>query len=250
MKFKKLLLAYLIAGLFLLPALGLAQRESEARQRSVVGKLAKVTEQTSIYLKPNKKSRIIYKAPKDLYIVLKALDDNWATVVMSDNSNGYIEAKFIERLPYEVSVEPEPQAVMNRGSFDRDQASVSTGSDFGSQIIRDAYQYIGTRYVWGGNDLLRGVDCSGYVRELFKRYGINLPRTAAEQSLVGQLVPSLSDLRAGDRLYFCNTERTRISHTGLYIGDGYFIHSSSNRNCVGIDKLEGRYLNTLVVVRR
>ncbi len=80
------------------------------------------------------------------------------------------------------------------------------------------------------------MDCSAFVQRCFASLGINLPRTAREQFGCGMPV-AVAQLQAADRLYFQN-KSGRITHTGIYIGDGYFIHSSSSRKGVAISRLD------------
>ncbi|MER3465902.1 MAG: hypothetical protein C4340_01490, partial [Armatimonadota bacterium] len=105
-------------------------------------------------------------------------------------------------------------------------------------------------YVWGGNSLIGGVDCSGYVQQLYRMVGVNLPRTAQEQSFVGALVPTLQDLQPGDRIYFTDGEGQRVTHCGIYIGNGQFIHSSRSRGGVYVDPLTEKWISLIVSIRR
>lgn len=95
----------------------------------------------------------------------------------------------------------------------------------------------GTRYRYGGMSR-SGIDCSALMLVWFRSlYGVNLPRTAAQQATQGTRV-SRSDLRAGDLVFF--SQGTRISHVGVYIGNGQFAHSSSSRG-VAIAELSNSY---------
>lgn len=123
----------------------------------------------------------------------------------------------------------------------------ATASGFARSLLQNAYRYLGTPYVWGGNDA-RGIDCSGFVKACFAAQGVSLPRTASTQALVGQEV-DFSDLRAGDRLYF--SVKRKHDHTGIYIGDGYFIHSGRSAGGVVISHLSERlYARSLADARR
>ncbi len=232
-----------------------ADRVAKNPKRAAVGKLGQLNQPAPIYVKPHKGARILYRGQAQLYVVLKDINANWATLVMANGSNGYVEAKCIESLPYEVNVKketplPSSSAIMaTRGGFDRTQTPI-TGDDLGSQIVRAGTQYIGTPYKWGGTDLVGGIDCSGFVQQLFSRAGIRLPRTAQEQSSVGMVIDRLDQLRAGDRLYFTNGDRSRITHTGLYMGNGYFIHSSVGNGGIATNFLSEKWLRILVTVRR
>lgn len=223
-------------------ALALAQQEGRGQERAAVGKLGQLTAEAPIYLKKDTRSRVLYKVKKDHYVVLRALDDKWATVVMRDGSDGFIEAKFVNLLPYNVSVQ---QPTTTRGGYVRGE-----GGNAYDWLVREATRYIGTPYVWGGNSLTSGVDCSGYVQQLYRMIGVELPRTAHEQSFVGALVPTLQDLRPGDRIYFTDDDRQRVTHCGIYIGNGQFIHSSRGRGGVYVDQLTQKWIDLIVAIRR
>jgi cell wall-associated NlpC family hydrolase len=87
----------------------------------------------------------------------------------------------------------------------------------------------GTPYVWGGNSLMQGVDCSGLVQQVYKRLGIEVPRTTYEQARNGKVV-NMDNLLPGD-LVFYNTGSSdpngigTYSHVAIYIGNGQIIHA-------------------------
>lgn len=119
-----------------------------------------------------------------------------------------------------------------------------------TRLRNDAIRFLGVRYVWGGTTP-RGFDCSGYVRYLYRRQGIYLPRVAQQQSRVGRIV-SRSNMRVGDLMYFSSTRRlSRVTHVGIYIGNGRFIHASSAGKRVIITSVnKSYYRRTLVRIRR
>lgn len=93
-------------------------------------------------------------------------------------------------------------------------------------VIRRARSYMGLRYTWGGERPETGFDCSGFVRHIMRVAGVQLPRTSAEQARMGQEVPrDVSLLRVGDLITF--GRGGRISHIGIYVGNGRYIHASS-----------------------
>ncbi len=106
------------------------------------------------------------------------------------------------------------------------------------EVVQEAMRYLGTPYRYGGA-LPRDVDCSLLVQTVFARYGVHMPRTAAEQCEIGTPVTT-DQLQPGDRLYFIN-HAGRINHTAIYMGDSQFIHASSNRGCVAINSLTEPY---------
>lgn len=104
-------------------------------------------------------------------------------------------------------------------------------------IISTAKKYMGTPYIYGGANP-SGFDCSGYLQYVFKQNNIDIPRTADEQYKIGKSVP-VQQLQPGDLVFFA-TDLTEISHCGIYLGNGQFIHSSSSRG-VRIDALDNDY---------
>ncbi|MBD3840148.1 MAG: C40 family peptidase [Epsilonproteobacteria bacterium] len=119
------------------------------------------------------------------------------------------------------------------------------------EIIQEAKNHLGGRYVWGGTRP-SGFDCSGYVQYLYKKEGVNLPRTAMAQSQVGKDVTK-DELQKGDLLFFKTTDTRNIpiTHVGIYIGANKFIHAASKKLGIIISKLEGgRYESKLVKAKR
>ena len=106
---------------------------------------------------------------------------------------------------------------------------------------RQAKAAIGTPYVPGGRNP-GGFDCSGLVQWAYKSVGINLPRTAREQSAVGKRITRVEDMRAGDIVAFHHPRRGY--HTGIYVGDGKFVHSPRRRTRVRINSLDDPYFRT------
>lgn len=92
-------------------------------------------------------------------------------------------------------------------------------------VVQLARQQLGRRYIFGGTTP-GGFDCSGFLKYLMRAMGYELPRTAAEQAHAGREVPrDPSQLRPGDILTF--GRGGRVTHVGVYIGNGRFIHAST-----------------------
>lgn len=118
----------------------------------------------------------------------------------------------------------------------------------GHALVRKAKSALGTPYVYGGDEP-GGFDCSGLVKWAYNSVGVDLPRTAREQSVVGQKVRDVEDMRAGDIVAFRHPKRGY--HTGIYVGDGKFIHSPRKRTRVRINSLSDPYFRqTLLGARR
>ncbi len=119
------------------------------------------------------------------------------------------------------------------------------------KLLEDAKYFKGGKYVWGGTTP-EGFDCNRYVQYLYKKHNINLPRTAWEQSKQGYFV-NMENLQKGDLLFFL-TDKKRgipITHVGIYLGNGNFIHAASKKQGIIISPLtHGSYAETFVSARR
>lgn len=110
-----------------------------------------------------------------------------------------------------------------------------------NDIVRSAYSYRGTPYRYGGS-AKGGFDCSGFTSYLYRQKGVNLPHSARAQAGMGQKVDK-GNLKAGDLVFF-HTVTPGISHVGMYVGNGKFVHASSRRSGgVRVDSLNSGYYN-------
>lgn len=109
-------------------------------------------------------------------------------------------------------------------------------------MLHHARQLVGTPYHWGGASRRTGFDCSGLLVYLFrKESGRELPRTTGEMiSQQHRRVPR-AELKPGDAVFFSHNGSQRVSHVGLYLGQGRFIHAPSSGKRVRIDSLENAY---------
>lgn len=237
-------------------ALSFAQ-ESTGR---VIGKLGQTIAETPIRSSTNSKSKVYYKTKKFQYIVINATkNEGWFAVLLQNGRSGYIEADKVARLPYDVRVKATPDSrnptVPSTGREGLNNLSRGATSTAKQEMLDYSFNFIGTPYKWGGTDLNRGIDCSGFVQKLFGKIGVGLPRTAAEQALVGTPVTRFEDLMPGDRLYFWENKRGKIGHTGIFLGfrdnHAFFIHSSSGRKGVDTSDLAApNWRKILVAARR
>jgi cell wall-associated NlpC family hydrolase len=108
-----------------------------------------------------------------------------------------------------------------------------------SELALSALGLLGVPYKWGGNSARTGLDCSGFVKNVFAQAGIDLPRVAAEQAQAAQPI-EVAALEPGDLVFF-NTMRRRFSHVGIYIGDGRFVHAPRAGSVVRIEDMNGSY---------
>lgn len=112
----------------------------------------------------------------------------------------------------------------------------------GMEIVDYAKAYLGTPYAYGGSSP-KGFDCSGFVQYVMKNFGVEMPRTSTEQYSIGVRVDK-SDLMPGDLVYFKYSPSSyRLSHVGIYVGDGNFIHSPVPGQSVKISPLNTGYFS-------
>lgn len=119
-----------------------------------------------------------------------------------------------------------------------------------NSVVEFASKYLGYPYVLGGKTPDTGFDCSGFTRYVYKNFGYNLASVAAEQNQIGDEIKR-EDLQQGDLILFLNEENTKIGHTGIYIGNGEFIHAANPKRGVVIDNLNtNSYYNERFVTAR
>ena len=114
------------------------------------------------------------------------------------------------------------------------------GSGTGASVIAYSKNFLGRPYVWGGSGP-RVFDCSGFTAYVYAKFGVSLPHYTGSQYSMGKSV-SRENLRAGDLIFF-NTEGP-ISHVGMSIGGGEFIHASSGGGRITISDLSQSYYST------
>lgn len=117
---------------------------------------------------------------------------------------------------------------------------VKKGSFSGRRVVKYARRFLGNPYVWGGNSLTRGTDCSGFIKGLFKKYGVRLPRTSGAMRYCGNRIRSLRHARPGDVLCYSG-------HVALYMGGNRIIHASNPRDGIKISRATYR---SILSIRR
>lgn len=209
----------------------------------VLGQLGQALDSTRIYSSPTSNGHVYYRVHAFEYLVVKnGPKPTWLQVLLNNGRYGYVKSEVVAKLPYQVTAQESARPRSDGPSF--------PASRSGSAVADYAMNFVGTPYKWGGEDVQKGIDCSGFVKQMYGSIGVNLPRTAAEQALVGQPITRLEDLQPGDRLYFYEKKRGRIGHTGIYLGKGYFVHSSMGHHGVATDYLSQRWINILISARR
>jgi cell wall-associated NlpC family hydrolase len=117
-----------------------------------------------------------------------------------------------------------------------------------ASLVETAEGYLGVPYLFGGTTA-RGFDCSGLTGAVYRLNGLRLPRSSEEQFEAGSPV-DLDEARPGDLLFFATEGGRRVSHVGLYLGHGTFIHAPSEGRTICEDRLDERYYRKAFVGAR
>ena len=123
-----------------------------------------------------------------------------------------------------------------------------------TRFERIALSYINTPYLWGGRSPF-GIDCSGFVQMVFRFCGIDLPRDAHQQAMLGETIDFVYEAKPGDLAFFDNATGN-ITHVGIILGEGQIIHASGSVRIDTLDhngifnRLTGRYTHNLRIIKR
>ena len=197
-----------------------------------IGRVGVVTAARISIYRSRTSPRVLATCAQGTPLGLVGEQGDWYGVLMIDMSAGWVRKSSVKLLDYDL--------VATRKS--------NSGGPVGQHVVQSAMKYMGVPYVWGGNSW-GGIDCSGFVKTVYGECGISLPRVSRDQANVGSAV-TWDDLQPGDRLYFA-CKGGQVDHAGIYMGNGYFIHSSSRRGGVAVDNLTGGFFaRTLVAARR
>lgn len=172
-------------------------------------------------------ARKVATLPQGTTLTYIAREGNWAKVALSNGVRGYVYRPLLGHGPGSAeTATASPRSVEpDAGEADPD-------------LIRTALACRGVRYSRGGTSR-GGFDCSGFTRYVFAKYGVALPHSSAAQACLGTPVDR-SDLKAGDLVFF-QTYRRGISHVGIYIGGGNFVHAATHGRGVRVDSLGSSY---------
>jgi len=133
--------------------------------------------------------------------------------------------------------------------YSRVKVEVYGPANLRKDIVKTAESYVGLPYRWGGSSPEDGFDCSGLTMSVYKLNGLNLPRSSKEQYASGNPV-GLSNLEKGDLVFFKISKGKKVSHVGVYVGNGKFIHAPGKGKNIKIDSLSNNYYATRYIGAR
>ena len=168
----------------------------------------------------------------ELYLVNNQLDGWVELEIDGDSDKAFITAEknYIEvRYALDQAVEWHPVT--------------SNPNSVRNRIKTLATKYIGGKYVWGGNSLETGVDCSGFVQQIYKQFGVTLPRVSREQAKKGTQVTA-GKQKIGDLVFYTNSEGV-VDHVAIYIGNNQIVHAASTKAGIKISSWDYRTIYTI-----
>lgn len=179
---------------------------------------------------PSTDSEVISQLLPNSEITITGSEGEWYKVLV-DDKEGWVVARCVDRVT---------------------STSRSGSNSTAQKIIELAKQQLGKKYVWGAAGP-NSFDCSGLTKYIYGKVGIKLERVSYSQATQGIKV-SKSKLQPGDLVFFsginASSSSARISHVGIYIGNGKFIHAANSKRGVVTDELNSDYYSTHYVTAR
>ena len=162
--------------------------------------------------------------PRGTFVTVDSAEGSWYKITYN-GVTGYMSSDYV--------------SVRKGVEVDRSGLAVDRYGTTGETIVNYAAQFLGTPYVYGGSSP-SGFDCSGFVYYVLRCNGINVSRTQVPMYSEGTPV-SKANLQPGDLVFFQNTYKAGLSHVGIYVGDGQFIHAPSSGRVVSYADLNSDY---------
>ncbi len=194
---------------------------------------------------PSTSGEVITSLPRNTKVTLITKGEGWSEVKYNGDT-GYVSTEYISEKALTTtsrSMTTTKKKNTTNTSTQTTKAEVSepvvTGSFTGADVVAYAKKYLGYKYVYGASSPSTGFDCSGFTSYVYKHFGVSLSRSSSAQSSNGRAV-SKAELKAGDIVCFSGSSSSKkVSHVGLYIGDGKFIHAANSRKGVIISNVSG-----------
>jgi cell wall-associated NlpC family hydrolase len=152
--------------------------------------------------------------------------------------------------PEEIRIPREPlRPVVPKEPPARTPSNTAKGErDMGAIAARTAERFVGIPYRWGGENVVDGMDCSGFVRAVYNLCGLSIPRTSRDQYKAGESVAK-EQLQDGDLVFFGSSEDS-INHVGIYVGNGRFVHAPRRGEDIRVTSVDESYFEKRYVGAR
>ena len=181
-------------------------------------------------------------------LIVTGETDGWVRVELEEG-NGWISKEYVRVYTDYIRAETteEEQKRLEKEAEDREKARIAAAkmaiftvektdeTEMGIAVAKYAIQFIGNPYVWGGESLTEGVDCSGFIMKVYEHFGVELPHSSAAHRSAGYAVKGLENALPGDLICYSG-------HVALYIGDGQIVHASSEKTGIKVSKADYRQI--------
>lgn len=181
--------------------------------------------ETEIDFKP-----ICYVFKGESFAIVEETDTNYG-ILLQNHELVYVNKAY-------VAVEEIKPAIKNEVLIEEvpeNTHSLEELTTRGEEVVELAKKYVGIPYVYGGNSLITGVDCSGFTKEIYKAFGATLERTSIDQYQKDGIAVTRSDLKPGDLVFYGYGEI--ITHVAIYVGNDQIIHSPAPGQSVCISPI-------------
>ncbi len=199
----------------------------------------------NVRVEPNTNCNIISSVKRGEEVEIEEDLGEWLKI-NKNNLIGYVHSdyiKYITTLPTAIEIEEVTVSTGSSSNKNNNNSSSNkfTSKDFASgeqsvsqktkDVIDYALQFLGNPYVYGGNSLTKGTDCSGFTKLIFAKFGYTLSRSCKAQVNDGKRI-SLSDVKPGDLLFY--KYGNSVGHVAIYIGSGKIVHASTPKGGIKI----------------
>lgn len=201
------------------------------------------TDKLNVRAEPSTDAKIWTQISKaERYSVVNQLD-GWVEIELDtgDSEDGSTDKAYISTRDNNVEVR---YALTEAIKFSPLEERANQQASLRAKVVNYALQFVGGRYVWGGNDPHTGADCSGFVKYVLSNVaGVSLPRVSSDQARVGRAVSS-SQMQPGDLIFYTNS-RGVVNHVAMYIGNGQVVHAASRKSGIKISTWNYRSPKTI-----
>ncbi len=169
----------------------------------------------------------------ETFEIVEDLDDYYG-ILLDDKEVIYIEKEYISvEEDKEVIIEEKKteEATTKKENVKTEAIKAEVKKSKGEEVVTYAKKFIGTPYVYGGNSLTSGVDCSGFTQQVFRNFNVKLERRSRDQYANNGVAIKKSDLKPGDLVFY---GYSNVTHVAIYIGNEQIIHSPSEGQTVSI----------------